>query len=293
MELRAFALTLHYYSPSAYNFVREEFNKLLPHPDTIREWYMVVEGAPGFTKESFVAIKSKVEEEGIVILNLTVDEMSIRQMVQYVQGVYYGYVDLGMETKRESEDEKDEARNALVFMGVSLKSHWKIPLGYFLINSLSASERSRLLKKCLELIKETGAMCRSLTFDGAAVNMSMVKELGALYDYPNNFQPWFFDPNAGVKVHTFLDACHLIKLIRNAFGDRKVFYDSNGNAIEWAYIEKLQQLETREGLRCGTKLTPRHTNFQNEKMKVSYAVQTQCKCLQCTEILQAAENSGV
>ena len=89
----------------------------------------------------------------------------------YVQAVYYGYVDLGMETKREGEDEKDKARNALVFMGVSLKSHWKIPLGYFLINSLSASARSRLLKKCLELIKETGAMCRSLTFDGAAVNI--------------------------------------------------------------------------------------------------------------------------
>lgn len=31
-ELRSFAITLHFYSPKAYNFVRKKFNLALPHP---------------------------------------------------------------------------------------------------------------------------------------------------------------------------------------------------------------------------------------------------------------------
>jgi len=34
-ELRRFALTLHYYSPRAYNYVRRKMNKCLPHPKTL------------------------------------------------------------------------------------------------------------------------------------------------------------------------------------------------------------------------------------------------------------------
>lgn len=35
-SLRSFALTLHFYSAKAYGFVREKFNKSLPHPRSIR-----------------------------------------------------------------------------------------------------------------------------------------------------------------------------------------------------------------------------------------------------------------
>lgn len=48
-ELRAFALTLHYYSPRAYNYVRAKFNNALPNQRTLREWYKAVNGDPGFT----------------------------------------------------------------------------------------------------------------------------------------------------------------------------------------------------------------------------------------------------
>lgn len=36
-DVRAFALTLHFYSPRAYNYVREKFDKHLPHVATIRK----------------------------------------------------------------------------------------------------------------------------------------------------------------------------------------------------------------------------------------------------------------
>lgn len=92
-EIRAFALTLHFYSAHAYDYVRKKFNNLLPHPQTIRQWYKVVNGEPGFTREAFEAIKAKVDGAGPIIINLVLDEMSIRQLVEYQNGKYYGFVD--------------------------------------------------------------------------------------------------------------------------------------------------------------------------------------------------------
>lgn len=137
-DLRAFALTLHFYSVTAYSFVREQFKNLLPHPDTIRQWYLIVDGTPGFTAESFEAIKMKSHQsERKIVVNITVDEISIRERIDYQNGKYYGYVDLGTGLKNDSHS-NEKARNALVFMAVALNSDWKIPLGYFFVNGLVA-----------------------------------------------------------------------------------------------------------------------------------------------------------
>ena len=58
-DLRAFAMTLQFYSAKAYDYVRETFNLALPHPRTIRSWYSGVDGDPGFTKQSFTALQAK------------------------------------------------------------------------------------------------------------------------------------------------------------------------------------------------------------------------------------------
>lgn len=47
-----------------------------------------------------------------------------------------------------------------------------------------------------------------------------------------------------------------------------------GEDINWNYIKELYELEQREGLRLGTKLTKRHINFHNEIMNVRLAAQT-------------------
>lgn len=36
--IRKFALTLHFYSPKAYRFIRNTFNKALPHEHTLYRW---------------------------------------------------------------------------------------------------------------------------------------------------------------------------------------------------------------------------------------------------------------
>jgi hypothetical protein len=48
-----------------------------------------------------------------------------------------GFVDLG--TEASYDDNALEATNALVFMAVALNSNWKLPVGYFLVTSLSGS----------------------------------------------------------------------------------------------------------------------------------------------------------
>ena len=60
--LRSFALTLAFYSPKAYSFVRNTFNRSLPHLATISKWYKTVDGSPGFTQEALVALGLKSED---------------------------------------------------------------------------------------------------------------------------------------------------------------------------------------------------------------------------------------
>ena len=46
-QLKAFSLTLHFYSPKAYTYVREALNSALPHPRQIRRIYSKINGEPG------------------------------------------------------------------------------------------------------------------------------------------------------------------------------------------------------------------------------------------------------
>ncbi|KAJ8348250.1 hypothetical protein SKAU_G00268390 [Synaphobranchus kaupii] len=93
-ELRQFAITLHFYSPKAYEYVREKFNFALPHTQTIRNWYSSVSADPGFTVASFNALKNHVAEkkkEGKeTVCALMIDEIYIHQQVDFGSGQIHG-----------------------------------------------------------------------------------------------------------------------------------------------------------------------------------------------------------
>ncbi len=72
-ELRAFALTLQFYSTKAYEYVRETFCLALPHVRTLQDWYTSINGNPGFTQEAFDMLREKV----------SVLPVSIAQVVQH------------------------------------------------------------------------------------------------------------------------------------------------------------------------------------------------------------------
>lgn len=105
-------------------------------------------------------------------------------------------------------------------MAVSLNSHWKIPLGYFFINSLTGEEKASIVTKCLTMLHAEKIKCHSLTFFGAASNITICNILGCNFNL-KKLDPWFLHPVTKGKIFVFFDAVHMIKLVRNALGTKK------------------------------------------------------------------------
>jgi len=98
-ELRAFALTLQFYSTKAYNYVRKHFQLALPHPRSIRRWYESLDGQPGFTGEAFAAMQARADlckaTGKSILCALMIDEIAIRKHVEWTGTKFTGYVDMG------------------------------------------------------------------------------------------------------------------------------------------------------------------------------------------------------
>jgi len=165
--------------------------------------------------------------------------MAIREHIFYDGNQYYGHVDVGLD--QNDSDKPRKAKSALVLMVVALNGHWKVPVGYFLIDSMTGKERANLVENCLELIHETGVILHSLTFDGTNVNLSMCNNLGANFQLGENFKPYFIHPITQEKVYCFLDQYHMLKLVRNTLGD-KLELRYKGKSILWENIISLQKL---------------------------------------------------
>lgn len=144
-EVRAFSISLHFYSPKAYSYVRETFNKCLPHPRTLPKWYSVVDAKPGFSSEALELLKLRASKtEKPILCSLVWDEMSIRQHLEYDGTNYSGYVNMGCNNDNEYSE---IASQALVFMVVPINQSWKIPVGYFFIKSLTSEQKTALVEQ--------------------------------------------------------------------------------------------------------------------------------------------------
>ena len=203
--LKSFALTLHFYSPAGYDYVRRTLNLCLPHPNTLRKWRNTVDGKPGFTQESLLAVRERVKKSSFsVFVAISFDEMAIRKQVEWDGEKFVGYVNLG---EGVHTDYVIEASQVFVIMVVSLNASWKIPIGYFLIRSLGAEEKASLLRCALELLHDVGAQCVSVTCDGLASNIKVANILGANIVPSTDMKSWFPHPVTGSKVFFFFIGC--------------------------------------------------------------------------------------
>ncbi|XP_045781588.1 uncharacterized protein LOC123878461 [Maniola jurtina] len=270
-SLRAFALTLHFYSPKAYAYVRDTFNTCLPHPSTIRKWYSNINASPGFTEEAFRVLREKSQKsDKKIICSLVFDEMAIRQLEEYDGKSLHGYVDFGAKV---SGNVTELATQALVFLLVAINDSWKLPVAYFFVNGVTAEQKANLVKMCLANCQEAGIEVASVTFDGCPSNIAMSKLLGCRFDQHENFVTSFPHPVTGQKVVIFLDPCHMVKLIRNTLQSKKVFKNADGGQIKWQYYLDLNAFQEQEAFNFSNKLTSRHISFETQKMKVKLAVQ--------------------
>lgn len=269
-EIRSFALTLSFYSMKSYNYVQEKFNNTLPHPATLSKWYQSVDGSPGFSEQAIVIIKRRVmeftDQKKEVLCNLLMDEMAIMKRVEWNGKKFTGFVDLGSNNSLIKDN--SEAKNALVFMLVAINDHWKIPVGYFLIDGLTGMERASLTRKLLSFLHVTGVKVTSITFDGAQSNFNMVKCLGADFQDPTALKTSFEHPETKEPVYIFLDPPHMLKLWRNCLAHVCTLTDSNENFVEWRYFQTLVELQNEEGLHAGTKLEIDTLNLKMKSRKL-------------------------
>jgi len=71
-----------------------------------------------------------------ISLSLSMDEMAIGQHLEFDGTRYYGRVD--MRTDMDNDSIKT-AKQSLVFMAVSVNENWKLPIGYFVLDTLKST----------------------------------------------------------------------------------------------------------------------------------------------------------
>ncbi|GAB0086110.1 hypothetical protein DMENIID0001_001050 [Sergentomyia squamirostris] len=278
---KQFILTLNFLSPSAYEYIREEFGKCLPDTRTISRWYNGINGDPGFCKHAFDAIEAAQNNSSEQILvQISYDEMAIKQATEWTGKKLYGEVDFGEYTMGndkktgQKQKKKDDmlAKSVLVFMATAVNKNWKIGLGYFPVNKINGKQKANLAKICAEkLMDQCAVRVLGLTSDGFSANISAFNELGC------NFKQGEIKSDFQVqqqRMYAHLDPPHMLKNIRNALQEKGPFLDAEGRQIDWKYLEALVRLQEKEECHLGTKIRKAHVFFKNQKMKVKLATQT-------------------
>lgn len=277
-SVRKFILTLRFYSPRAYDYVRMKFGKNLPHPATIRKWYQQsgVQSDSGICQRTMELLKNKVEELKIsnqdLYCGLVHDEMNIRQHVQWLDDKkeFSGFITFGKVD--EDSETLPLATHVLVYLLNGINIPFNLPIAYYFIAELEGIDKVILKTSIMEKLAQTGIKLITSTFDGHPTNIVCCEILGSSFDL-KNFRPQFKNPSNDSMVYPFLDTPHMLKLIRNHLADKKTFYDRLGRAISWRYFEALVDLKEKDDF-VTHKMTKNHIHFKKNVMKVSLATET-------------------
>ena len=267
-EIKQFAISLHFYSPKAYKFVRKSLH--LPHPSTIRSWASSIDCEPGFLKNVIDHLQDTLEDDNKDCIIL-VDEMAIKKEVlwdaknkKFADNTDYGPI--------LAEEQDTIAHDALVVMAVGLQKPWSYPIAYFLVNHMDSKMQAQIIKESINLLTDAGLEVHAVTFDGCSKNLATARRLGCKID---SFDGSFKHPTRPDKtLYVILDMCHMLKLARKALGDKEIFYTDGGETISWYYIKELFNVQQSDILHLGNKWENVHIKWHNQKMKVAVAAQT-------------------
>lgn len=150
-----------------------------------------------------------------IVCSLIFDEMAIRERLEWDGNQYHGLISFGSQI---NDPNIGIVKEIFVFMLVAINESWKIPIGYFFINGMKAVERSELVKQCINIVLDCGIVLLSVTFDGLSANFSMLPLLGCNIEIDNLLT------KTDTSIYVFPDPSHMVKLIRNTFGDMKYYW---------------------------------------------------------------------
>lgn len=274
-SVRNFAIGLHSHSVRGYEYVREVFDKTLPHPHTVRHWYSNsdIDAEHGVNEYSLNVLKKKVEEKHAngkkLFLSLLFDEMSIKTLIQLAEHGMIGFENFdGIDPKTAKP-----ATNVIVYMVSAVNDNFQFPFMYYFITNLDGAQKAHMLVKVSKAIISTGAILISVSFDGMKSNPNMCQLLGAnLNVLSPDFKPYI--EIDGHRIYVIYDPSHLLKLVRNTLGEKEVIYDVDKNAIKWIYIQMLVKLKDDFDFSLTHKLNKAHLDWKNNMMKVKLAAET-------------------
>ncbi|CAB3997104.1 DNA transposase THAP9 [Paramuricea clavata] len=271
-QIKEFAVTVHFYSPKAYNFVRTIIP--LPAPSMIKSWASSVKCNPGFITEAFEILKHEIKDHPEKKdCSLVFDAMAIRKQTLWDPRTdsYVGFVDYG-DSLTELPVSNVLASEALVFALVGLRSHWKCPIAYFLIDKISATIQAQLLRKALIKTAEIVLKVWCLTSDGTSSNVATFKLLGCIFRLAyKSMVTKFKHPTLDYDVFVMLDPCHMLKLARNTLAS---LGSLSIEEICWKFIQNLNDVQQNHGMKLANKLSTSHIKYETHKMKVDLAAQT-------------------
>lgn len=260
----------------------------MPEQSSLDNWISTVDGEPGFFQDVFKAMKMFAEEDKHCIL--LVDAMAIRKQKIFdkSKNKFIGFCDYGPHILC---NDKEQAKEALVFMLNSLNGKWRWPIGYVLQNKTPASVLAQLISTSIRLSVGAGLYVYGLTCDGAKTNLAAMRKLGCIIDGEfESLNPVFQVEGIDKDFYFVPDACHNLKLARNLIADYGVLIDRDGGLIEWRYIVKLQEIQEAIRLKIANKLSRRHIEWGKNKMKVKYAGQVMS--LSVADALQYLKDIG-
>lgn len=82
----------------------------MPHPRTLLKWCSSINGSPGYTSEAIRAVKIREEVEKArgkkLIAGLVMDEMSIKEHVEWTGARQVGYIYFGTGIQESEEEGK-------------------------------------------------------------------------------------------------------------------------------------------------------------------------------------------
>lgn len=274
--VRQFALTIVHYSPKTYRYIREKFNRCLPHPSTLKKYYVNsgANGEPGISTEAVHNLSSLVKEFQQAgkefFCSISFDEIFIRQNVQYIDArkKFQGFITYG----QKSDGQLPIANSAIVFMINGIMTKVSLPIAHHFITSLKTEDKANLLLSVIATITEVGARIINVTCDGLRTNFSVFQSLGASLK-SNDLRSYFLNPANGDKIFIIFDPCHMLKLVRNCIKNDGSLVDGEGKIIKWQHFEQLESSRVNNDF-IRHKLTKRHIECERNKMNVALAAQT-------------------
>lgn len=263
-ELKSFSMQLASLDPRAYELVRKAFLNCLPSFSTINRSLARESCEPGILFDLIQKIgklgdeyreeqKQKGCHSAELVFSLTFDDVHIKKWEKnnwnFQTQEWLGTVDTGGQLDDWDDDGNPKmASKAFVLMLVCLNKHFKAPVAYYLVDSLNAQDKSKLIKELLIELHKQNIKVVNITFDGEAAQISACNYLGANLDVNDvNFQPHFCHPSSNERIFIFYDPCHMAKLVRNYFSLKGPLYLKNDQNIEgtvnWKFIKYLYNFQ--------------------------------------------------